>query len=123
MNMKNLFIALVALTSIQAQAGSLSCLIEDGSIITAQVDGEANVEGLKITSSSGNSSVLQVEGLDLMNNKMELAASGRIDGERMNYLIKVDALNVLSKATVSDGARQAPLVQAASCVVLFKAGI
>lgn len=118
-----MIIALVLMVPMFANAGSISCIIDDGNVITALLDGEANIENFKILDVASNKNTdLLVDSIDLTNNKMNIRFRTVIDGESIFYVIKVDALNTFSKASYREDSSASDF-QSARCLVNFKAGI
>jgi hypothetical protein len=116
--MKTLLLVL-SLIAFRAEAGTISCLLLDGSVITGQFDEEINITNLKMLDVEANLTIeLKAGDVSFSKDKLEkMAFSGQRDGERFERVIKDSALNQFSKAIYTEDS-QAPFSEPARCLIL-----
>jgi hypothetical protein len=121
--MKSILV-LLSFVAFQAQAGTISCLLLDGSVITGQIDGEVNITNLKMLDVENNLTIELTAGdASFSKDKLDkLAFSGKRDGENFQRVIKDSALNQFSKAIYTEDSK-APLSEPARCLIRWEPGI
>lgn len=117
-------LVLLSFVAFQAEAGTISCLLLDGSVITGQVDGEVNIKNLKMLDVENNETIELTAGeTSFSKGKLDkLVFSGKRDGESFQRVIKDSALNQFSKAIYTEEA-QAPFSELARCLIRWEPGI
>jgi hypothetical protein len=114
----------LSFVAFHAEAGTISCLLLDGSVITGQIDGEVNITNLKMLDVEKNETIELMAGdASFSKGKLEkLVFSGKRDGEKFQRVIKDSALNQFSKAIYTEEA-QAPFSESARCLIRWEPGV
>ena len=117
------FLALTALSlfTANAQAGFFACTSESGLVITAGIDGEANVTALRAISADGETpdAELRVEAIDP--DGFSLTASRATEDDTVTYVIKSTKNKGIPNASLRISVAESVKTEKATCVVKFEA--